>query len=166
MKKIKCEKGLLALVLAVFLCTAAWPVGMEGAKAFAANGLVASRDFGHEFPLAWLALNRAARKLNLSEEQRAKMESILSEELPAVRPILKQLAENRRRHAALTRGAAYDEGAAQAYARSQADLIAELIVFKERVRPKLLATLTPAQQEQLQERLLAMEERVRDWMLR
>jgi Spy/CpxP family protein refolding chaperone len=121
----------LALVIAAGGVTALW----AHARAGSAHGMM----FGHR--MGWIA-----RKLDLSDTQKAQIQSMIQAERPNFQPLLKELAANHQQMLVATRGGSFDEAQVRTLANQQAQTLAELMVVRERVISKVYNTvLTPDQ---------------------
>jgi len=154
-------------ILSFFLGTLAPPAySLKLPGAFPGGATFAQAALEQDYPLAWWVMNRIVKRLELSEEQKTEIKAILEEELPAVVPLVKQLMDNRKAQMAATEDGIYDEEEVKAFAKEQAILIAGLIVIKERIRIETYAVLTPEQQDQIQEMVGNVEERLKEWLVK
>src|SRR6478609_8131032 len=100
----------------------------------------------------WM-LKRMTKQLNLTEAQQTK-----------IKPLMQQLRQNEQAEQANINGT-FDENQARAFAGKQAQLTADLIVEKERMRSQVYAVLTPEQrqkaQQLMQERQQHRQERMK-----
>ncbi|HYN14843.1 MAG TPA: Spy/CpxP family protein refolding chaperone [Terriglobales bacterium] len=121
----------LALVLAAGAVTAVW----AHARAGGTHGMM----FGHH--MGWIA-----HKLDLSDAQKAQIQSMIQAERPNFEPLVKQLAANHQQMLVATRGGSFDEAQVRTLAKQQAHTLAELMVIRERLIAKAYNTvLTPDQ---------------------
>jgi len=90
---------------------------------------------------------RMARVLDLSEEQQAKIQAIVTEERQKVEPLRAQMAETRDEIRKLSNAESFDEAAVRALARKKAEIQTELSVAKARTHNLIQAELTPEQRE-------------------
>jgi Spy/CpxP family protein refolding chaperone len=90
--------------------------------------------------------------LNLTETQRAQIETILREERPLVEPLLRQFISLHDELRETTRGGRFDEAKIRALVARMTPTIAELIVARERIIAKFHQVLTPAQRALLEQR--------------
>jgi Spy/CpxP family protein refolding chaperone len=118
-------------VLAAGAATAVW----AHARAGGARGMM----FGHH--MGWIA-----HKLDLSDAQKAQIQSMIEVERPNFEPLVKQLAANHQQMLVATRGGSFDEAQVRTLANQQAQTLAELMVIRERLIAKTYNTvLTPEQ---------------------
>lgn len=109
-------------------------------------------------------LAHIAHELDLTTAQREQIKSIWIAELPAVKPMLRQLLDE---NAQMSSSAgAFDEANARAVADQQAGTIAQLLVERQRLLSKIYNdVLTPAQRvkaDQMRQRLNEHLERFLD----
>ena len=71
-------------------------------------------------------------KLDLTDAQRTQVKGMLTSEWPTVQPMLQQLAGEQNQMLAATSNGAYDETKVKAIAEQQSQVIAQLLVLKER----------------------------------
>jgi Spy/CpxP family protein refolding chaperone len=100
-------------------------------------------------------LGRMLDRLDLSDEQEAKIEAILDEARPGIESLRQQLRDGREAFVAAHPPETFDEKAIRAHAAEQAKITTELAVLSAKTRARVLAVLTP---EQLAE-FRAMHER-------
>ena len=112
-----------------------------------------------------LAMRRHfARKLGLTDAQRAEIRSIVDQERSNLIPLRQELAANRRELHNVIHSGPFDESQARLVADKQAKVFADLMVARARVRSKIYAVLTPEQRQkadQLRERRF---ERMHEWV--
>ena len=135
--------SLVALVLAGALYMRAWAD---------TNGDASHSGLGrHGFEM------RILKQLDLTDEQKAQVKSILSDERPTIQPLVQQLGATRRELRAATVNGQFDEATVRALAAKATQAMTDLIVEKARVQSKIYNVLTPEQQtkfNQLQERII------------
>lgn len=85
--------------------------------------------------------------LGLSEAQVVQVKAVLAEEMPKTAPLRTQLHEARKALRVLEVSSVFDEAQVRIPARQQADAQVELRVHRARVQSRLLALLSPRQQE-------------------
>jgi len=112
----------------------------------------AGRGFGRHN--GWM-LKHMTKQLNLTEAQQTQIKGIMAGEKTRIKPLMQQLRQNEQAENANINGT-FDENQARAFAGKQAQLTADLIVEKERMRSQVYAVLTP---EQRQKALQLMQER-------
>ena len=107
--------------------------------------------YGHEFGMGGgHMMGFFADYLNLSDEQRAQMKTILHKEHPAMKPLFEQAHQidlQLRQDAEGT----YDEAKVRALAAQKAQLEVEMTVQKTRIHNELFKVLTPDQQAKMKE---------------
>jgi len=91
-----------------------------------------------------------ARKLNLTDEQKAQMHSILQKEHPAMKPLFQQEHQIDLQLRQYAQGA-YDEAKVRALAAQKAQIQAEFTVAETRIHNELYQILTSDQQTQLKQ---------------
>ena len=94
------------------------------------------------------------KKLNLTDEQKKEMFSIRLDERAKMKPMFQKLKDGRKQLIALAKSGKFDEAKARAIAKGQADILADIIVEKTRMKSRMYAVLTPEQRakaEQLHE---------------
>ena len=104
------------------------------------------------------------RGLDLTDEQKAKVEEIMEAEKTKVQPVFAALKANREKLHDLTANGAFDEAQVTALAGEQGDLSAQLIVEKERVKSQIFAILTDEQKAQAAEMRAKMKDRFKGRM--
>jgi Spy/CpxP family protein refolding chaperone len=113
------------------------------------------RRFG---PDGWM-LRHMTRKLNLTEAQQGKIKGILQTERVKIQPLMQQLRQNEQADNAAVSGT-FDEAQARTFAGKQTQIMADLIVEKERTKSEIYAVLTPDQRTKA---LQLMQEREQRW---
>jgi len=115
---------------------------------------------GHD---GWM-LKRMTKQLNLTDAQQTQIKGIMAGEKTKIQPLMQQLRQNEQAEQANINGT-FDENQARAFAGKQAQLTADLIVEKERMRSQVYAVLTPEQrqkaQQLMQERQQHRQERMK-----
>lgn len=91
------------------------------------------------------------KKLNLTDAQKKEMFSIRLEERAKMKPMFQNLKAGREQLRTLSMNAQFDEAKAKAVAKEQADILAQMIVEKARMKSRLYAVLTPEQRTKLQQ---------------
>jgi Spy/CpxP family protein refolding chaperone len=144
-------KRYLYITGAILLITAG-VVGIARADHFPGRYAWCMRSGPGGFPLAFLA-----RKLDLTEAQRAQVKSIWAAERPTVIPLVRQLLNQSSNFSAANTDGAFDEAKARATADQQAATLAQLLVERQRLISKIYnEVLTPEQRikaDQLHERM-------------
>ena len=99
-----------------------------------------------------MSLRKVANQYGLTQGQREKMKAILLDNLPAAIDILKKMQANRMDLLELTAGKTeIDEAQVADLAEQQGILLADLIVWKERLKAQLRTVLTEEQLSMLED---------------
>ena len=85
------------------------------------------------------------KALNLTEDQRAKVKTIMQTSRTNMKPTFDALRADRQKMEALTANGAFDEAQVQAVANDQAGLTAKMVVERARVKSQIAAILTDEQ---------------------
>ena len=107
----------------------------------------AGKGFGRHN--GWM-LKHMTKQLNLTEAQQTQIKGIMAGERTKIKPLMQQLRQNEQAEQANINGT-FDENQARAFAGKQAQLTADLIVEKERMRSQVYAVLTPEQRQKAQQ---------------
>lgn len=102
------------------------------------------------------------RGLDLTEEQKAKVQALQAASREGLKPATESLKANHEKMQALTANGAFDEAQITALANEQASLSAKLIVEKERFKSQVFAILTDAQKTKLAEMKAKRAERMKE----
>lgn len=86
--------------------------------------------------------------LNLTDDQRAQIKTILQDERPAIEAIAEKIEAGNRQ---LRSKPAFDEAFVRSVAQQQAANITDAIVEREKIRSEIFAVLNPDQQKKLDE---------------
>jgi periplasmic protein CpxP/Spy len=105
---------------------------------------------GHEFGMGEPMMHFFADKLDLTDQQRAELKSIMQKERPAVRPLMQQSHAIEQQLHQYAEGA-YDEAKVRTLANQKAQIEAELTVQRTRIHNELFQVLTPDQQAKAKE---------------
>lgn len=136
---------------------------MAVAAGLATSAFAQHRHMGFGHHDGWM-LKRMTRQLNLTEAQQTQIKGIMAGEKTKIKPLMQQLRQNEQAEQASINGT-FDENQARAFAGKQAQLTADLIVEKERMRSQVYAVLTPEQrqkaQQLMQERQQHRQERMK-----
>lgn len=136
---------------------------MAVAAGLATSAFAQHRHMGFGRHDGWM-LKRMTRQLNLTEAQQTQIKGIMAGEKTKIKPLMQQLRQNEQAEQASINGT-FDENQARAFAGKQAQLTADLIVEKERMRSQVYAVLTPEQrqkaQQLMQERQQHRQERMK-----
>lgn len=133
--------GLAAISLLVLpFAVSASPQGPQ-------RGGIRGRPGGPQGPHHGFMMERLVRRLELSEDQRDSIRSILEARHAANEPLRGQLEEKRRAVFEASRAEPIDDNAIRAAVLDAAALEAELAVSRAQVRSEIWQQLTPEQQE-------------------
>ncbi len=114
---------------------------------------------GHHRRKHFRSLFRIGEELGLSDAQRQEMRALVQEERDVMKPLHKQLHEQRMAIRQSSEPGKFDEVKARAFASEQAKVLAEIIVARERLRAKLYNVLTPEQQQKFEQMKKDFQER-------
>ncbi|HWT64723.1 MAG TPA: Spy/CpxP family protein refolding chaperone, partial [Terracidiphilus sp.] len=95
--------------------------------------------------VAGLVVRRAERRLNLSDDQRQKIKTILRTE----KPVIESLAERVHAEREQLEVQPYDEATVRAFAQQHEMTMEDVLVEREKVRSEIQAVLTPEQRKQV-----------------
>ncbi len=104
-------------------------------------------------------LGHLARKLDLSDAQRAQVKDILAKEKPVIRPLMLQMAQSRSQLRQLALSGNFDEAKARELATQQAQTVTELTVQRARIESELFQVLTADQKTKLNDLIKQHEQR-------
>jgi protein CpxP len=96
-------------------------------------------------------LERLADRLDMTEQQRAEIKTMLDDSRQQMKGLREQMRANRAQLRDLTQQAEFDEAAVRNVADEQGDLKAEMIVLRARQRHEMKAVLTDEQRVKLDE---------------
>ena len=102
----------------------------------------------------------ALRALNLTDDQKAKVKDIFESNRSAVQPIREALKANHDKLAAMN--GSFDEAQVSAIAKDQGNLMAQMIVARERVKSQILALLTDDQRAKAAQLRDSMKQRFQE----
>ncbi len=137
-------------LLALVLCGAAMLSYAQEAAAVPEAGW-----HGHgQHHMGWMA-----KELNLTDAQKAQIKTMMQSQRATMRPLMQQLAENRKAMLAATANGAFDQAKVAAIANQQAQVMAQLTVQKESMHHQIYTqVLTPDQRtktDQMREKQMA-----------
>ncbi len=116
------------------------------------------RGFGHHHG----GFERLAKKLDLSDAQKAQVKQIKEAGKAKVQPLRENMKSIRQQLNAATADGNFNEAQVQTLATQQANIMAQLTVEKERTKSQIYAILTPEQQTQAKALKEQMKERFKD----
>jgi len=94
-------------------------------------------------------LGRMFRNLDLTDQQKTEIKKIMDAERSIMEPVHQQLRENRQAIQGATKDGQFNEGEVTQLAEKQGDLMAQVIVSRERVQAQIWQVLTPEQRAKL-----------------
>jgi Spy/CpxP family protein refolding chaperone len=139
----------LLIGLSVALVATVWMAGSSlffnsiSASAEESGAKRADCEFHHG--RHWGHHNHFWKKVNLTDDQKKEMFSIRLDERAKMKPLFQKLGDGRKQLADVERTGKFDEAKVQAIAKSQADILADIIVEKVRMKTRMYAVLTPEQ---------------------
>lgn len=92
-------------------------------------------------------MGRMFKNLDLTDQQRTEIKKVLETERSIMQPIHQQLRENREALDTATKDGQFNEAEVTSLAEKQGDLMAQMIVSRERVQSQIWQILTPEQRE-------------------
>ena len=95
-------------------------------------------------------IERMAEHLELTGEQRSKIESIVEETRPRVKAIREQMRDNRKQLRELAAADTYDKDAVRKLADAQGALKAEMIMLRSEQKSRVRSVLTEEQRNKMQ----------------
>jgi protein CpxP len=134
---------LLVAVIAVLFGTAI-------AKSQTADAPPAPPMPGHEFGMGGPMMGFFAKQLNLTEDQKAQMKSVMEKEHPTMKPLMQQQRQIDQQLRQYVEGT-FDQAKVQALAAQKAQVQAQITVQETRIHNQLYQLLTPDQQTQLKQ---------------
>ncbi|HYH00777.1 MAG TPA: Spy/CpxP family protein refolding chaperone [Terriglobales bacterium] len=103
-------------------------------------------------------LDRLTMIFDLTEAQQSEIKQMWQAEKPNVLPLVQQLAQTHKQMVSASANGKFDQAAVTSLANKEAQIIAQLIVEKERITAKFYALLTPEQRakfDRIQQRKLS-----------
>ena len=107
-------------------------------------------DHGHGFGMEGHRMGFFGKALNLTDEQKAQMKTIMQKEHPAMKPLFQQQRQIDQQLRQYVQGP-YDEAKVRALATQKAQVQVELTVAQTRIHNQMYQLLTPDQQSKLKE---------------
>jgi protein CpxP len=105
---------------------------------------------GHEFGMGGPMMGFFAKQLNLTEDQKAQMKSVMEKEHPTMKPLMQQQRLIDQQLRQYVEGM-FDQAKVQALATQKAQVQAQITVQETRIHNQLYQLLTPDQQTQLKQ---------------
>ena len=148
----------------LLLAAAAVLLGSALMKAQSSDDASPPPMHGHEFGMhGGHMMGFFARKLNLTDDQKAQMHSIMQKEHPAMKPLFQQEHQIDLQLRQYVQGN-YDEAKVRALATQKAQVEVELTVAQTRVHNEMYQVLTADQQAQLKQMQANHEARMQERM--
>jgi len=148
----------------LLLAAAAVLLGSALMKAQSSDDAAPPPMHGHEFGMrGGHMMGFFARKLNLTDDQKAQMHSIMQKEHPAMKPLFQQEHQIDLQLRQYVQGN-YDEAKVRALATQKAQVEVELTVAQTRVHNEMYQVLTADQQAQLKQMQANHEARMQERM--
>ena len=123
----------------------------------------ASQNWGGP-PMAGRFLQRMTDVLDLTDAQQAQVKQMWQAELPAIQPLIQQLADQHKQMVAATGGGKFNEAQVRPIANQQAQVIAQLIVEKQKLQSQVYGILTPDQQAKMARLQQRHMDRMQKWL--
>lgn len=147
------KKIILGSVAVLFLATGAiFVIGQKAMRQHGGHGF----GKGHGGPMKFL------RGLDLTDEQKSKVKEIMEASRTNVEPLMQQMHEKRKQIAELGTNGAFDQASVEPLAAEQGNIMAKLIVEKEKAKAQVFAILTDEQKAKAAEMRAKFEERSKD----
>jgi len=129
------KKAIIAI-----LVTAA--LGIGAAFIFAQKGRMNRGGFG-EF--GGRGFERIAQKLNLTDEQKTQVKTIMEDSKTRLKPLMESLRESRKQAENLGNDGTFNEEQVNQIANGQSETMKQLFIEKEKTKAQIFAVLTPEQ---------------------
>jgi periplasmic protein CpxP/Spy len=108
------------------------------------SGTIGTSDVGHRAQHGGF-FRLVMEELNLTDDQKNQIRSIVASERPNVKPLIQQLKAERTQLRSLTADGAFNEDEVRALAAQQAGTLTDLIVLRQRIKSKVFNVLTADQ---------------------
>ena len=105
---------------------------------------------GHEFGMEGHRMGFFGKQLNLTDEQKAQMKTIMQKEHPTMKPLMQQQHQIEQQLRAYVEGP-YDEAKVRALATQKAQVQVELTIAQTRIHNELYQLLTADQQAKVKQ---------------
>jgi len=122
-------------------------------------------EHSHAYGMRGDMMGFFARQLNLTDEQKTQMKTILQQQRPTMKPLMQQEHQIDLQLRQYVEGT-FDEAKVQALAAQKAQIQSQLTVAETRVHNQLYALLTPDQQSQVKQMEAQHEARMQERMNR
>jgi Spy/CpxP family protein refolding chaperone len=110
-----------------------------------------SRIMGQGVDGKWNFLDRMADPLKLTTEQRSSIEAVLQKSKSQMANLKERMQTNRKALREVRREGKTDSNQVQALAQERGDLVADLIIQRNKVRNEIQQVLTDTQREQMKQ---------------
>jgi Spy/CpxP family protein refolding chaperone len=112
-----------------------------------------------------LMFNQISAKLNLTNDQKVQVKTIMENSRKRFQPLVEQLESNHQQNQNLGTDGVYDEQKVKELADEQSEIAKQLILEKEKTKAQLFAILTPEQREQAKKMRDDFESRIKNRFL-
>jgi periplasmic protein CpxP/Spy len=130
------KKGLIVfLVMAV--------LGLGAVFIFAQKG--SRENFGGGRGFGGRGFDRLAEKLNLSDEQKTQVRTIMEDSKTRIKPLMESMRESHKQAENLGLDGTFNEEQVNQIAASQSETMKQLFIEKEKTKAQIFAILTPEQ---------------------
>jgi len=129
------KKGLIAFLVMVVVGAGAVFIFAQKGKREGFGG----RGFGGR------GFERIAEKLNLSDEQKTQVKTILEDSKTRVKPLMETMRESRKQAENLGTDGTFNEEQVSQLANSQSETMKQLFIEQEKTKAQIFAVLTPEQ---------------------
>jgi Spy/CpxP family protein refolding chaperone len=117
-----------------------------------------AQEFRHYRHGNFLA-RRVIRELDLSDAQVASIKQVLVEERPTLQALAQKHSEQREQLKALGN---FDEAKVRTFAQNNTETYVQFVVEREKIRSRIYAVLTPAQQQKVDKWMNHMHDHMQD----
>ena len=148
------KKATIAIIATLIL-------GLGAVFIFAQKGGLGRSRFGGK-GFGGPGFERMAEKLNLSDEQKAQVKTILEDSKTRLKPLMESLKAGHEQIENLGTDGVFNEAQVQQIAVAQAETTKQLIIEKEKTKAQIFAVLTPEQRTQAAQFKEQMKERFKD----
>jgi Spy/CpxP family protein refolding chaperone len=107
---------------------------------------------------------RLSRRLGLSDAQQEQVQNMLRAEVPRLRPMLQQLAQQKQQMLATTTNGQFEQGKVTEIANQEAQTLAALIVPRQDIESKVYALLTVEQRTKFDQVRQHRLRRMQGWL--
>lgn len=140
------------LVFALVAISTVFAIAQKGGDSWKGK-----RAFGHRG-----GFGRMAEKLNLTDAQKTQIKEITDASRAKIKPLMETMRANHQKMNEATANGQFDEARVSAIAQEQAQISAQLIVEKERVKAQMFQVLTTEQQAQAKAFREQMKEKMKE----